>query len=157
MAAPAATARGTPTGLMLRDGHPTFVTLARHPTIAFKEKEVQPFGEDGGDPVDTTTFFNVNRRTYSPRQLMAGTEATLVCAYDPAVLLTLRQSVNVPDTVTITHPDGTTDARFAFVQKVTPQNHVEGEQPTIEVVLFPMDQDSGGAEQEPVIVSVAGT
>lgn len=157
MSAPTATARGTPTGLPLTDGHPTFVTLARFPTISFWEKEVQPFGEDGGDPVDITTFFNANRRTYAPRQLMAGTEMTIVAAYDPAVLGTLRQAVNVRDVATVTHPDGTTEARHATVTKVTPQNNTEGEQPTIEVVVFPLDADDDNVEREPVIVSVTGT
>jgi hypothetical protein len=158
MAAPSATARGTPTGIMLTDPHPTHITLGRHPTIAFKEKEIQPFGDDGGDPIDCTTFFNNRRRSYAPRQLISGTEATVTAAYDPSVLGVLRASINVPDTVTITHPDGSTEARFAFVQKVTPSSNTsDGDQPTIEVVLFPMDQDDDGNEQEPVLVNVAGT
>jgi hypothetical protein len=157
MAAPSATARGTPTGRKLLDGHPTLITFARFPTVNFWEVSGTPMGEDGGDPVDITTFFNTNRRTYAPRQLMEGTEGTWTVAYDPAVLSTIRQMINIHDTCTVTHPDGSTEARFAYLRSFIPQENSEGEMPLAEVTIQPLDVDTSGAEQEPVIVSVAGT
>ena len=58
MAAPTIGTKPTPTGVPLRDGQWTHISFAADETVGFWEKTVQPFGFDGGEPVDQTTMHN---------------------------------------------------------------------------------------------------
>jgi hypothetical protein len=142
---------------VLRDGMRTTVTLARFPAISFKEKTVTPPGFDGGDAIEQTTMFNEDVRTKWPRQLFEMTDASATVAYDPGVFGQIRQCINIPDTITVTYPDGTTQAAWGYLQKFEPGELQEGEQPEADVTFVFMNQDEDGVEQYPVIAEVTGT
>jgi hypothetical protein len=157
MAAPTPTARQDPAGIRLEDGYRTLVTFASIPTASLWEISITPPGMDGGDPVDTTTMHNDDYRTMAPRALITLTEFTFTAAYDPNFYNQLLTIVNVETTVTVTFPDGSTLAFFGFLQKIEPEELVEGTMPTVSVTVCPTNTDSTGAEQPPVLTSVAGT
>lgn len=157
MAAPAATVRQAPAGLMMEDGFPTKYTFERFPAVSFAEKSCQPPGIDGGDAIETKTMHNVTWETMAPRQLMKLTEGKITAAYDPAVLSTIVQMINVNDVISVTFPDGTTWAFWGFLQKFEPSDMSEGEHPEADITIVPTNRDNDGAEQGPVIVEVAGT
>jgi hypothetical protein len=159
MAAPVTTARVTPTGLKMTDGHPTFIAFAIEPGVQFWEKEAKPPGRDGGEKIDITTFFNTRQRTYAPRALQEGTDSTLKVAYNPAVEEKIMAMVNNPGSITVHYPGnfGTTDF-FGYLQKWEPDTFVEGTQPTANVTIVQTDYDPvNGVEQDPVYKTAGGT
>ena len=161
MAATPATAlaRGTPAGLPLRDGFYTVITFGTDDTLSIWEKSTTPPGQDGGDPIDTTTFHNSVFRTKYPRTLIETTDGTIVCAYDPGDLDAILGHINVNQSITVTFNDESTQAFWGYMKSFTPNEHSDGEQPeaTVEFVITNTDsaflEDTGG----PAIVSVAGT
>ena len=85
MAAPANTARGTPTGSggttnQLRDGYQTLIAFALDATVEFWEKTVQPPGINGGDPIVTNTMHNATYGTMAARTLVNYTPVNIVAA-----------------------------------------------------------------------------
>ena len=158
MAAPVATLRQDPTGIKLDDGYRTLVTFATDPDICFWEKEVTPPGLDGGDAVETFTMHNDRWRTMAPRALITMTEFELTCAYDPAIYTAALALVNVKTTVTVQFPDGSTLAFYGYLRTFEPDALSEGEQPEATITVQPTNADpQTGAEEGPVLVSVAGT
>ena len=155
MAAPSATSRSTPSGIPLRDGHSTLITLAADADISFWEKTVQPPGIDGGDPVNATTMHNTTYRVQRPSSLISLTEVTSTVAYDPAVYTQILAVVNVETTITITFADGSTVAFFGYLQKFEAQEVEEGEQPEAEITIVPTNWDSSNSvEAGPAVASV---
>jgi hypothetical protein len=158
MAAPSATARSTPGGKWLKSGHPTKITISLDPDISFWEKAVKTFGRTNGDKIETTTMFNTRRRTFAPRPLIEYTDVEATCAYDPAVATQLDAILGVEGTVTVTHPDGSTEAAFGYLMSWEPDENSEGEQPTASVVFVVTSwDDSADVEAGPTLVSVSGT
>lgn len=158
MAAPTATARQTPGGIPLRDGHPTFITFAADPDISLWEKSVTPPGIDGGDPVDTVTFHNDVWRTMASRSLKTLTEASFSAAYDPAIYTQILNICNVETSVTVTFSDGSTLAFWGYLQSFEADEITEGEQPTGTATIVATNTDpANGAEADPVLNSVTGT
>ncbi len=158
MAAPAATARGTPAGIALREGFHAKITLAVNSTISFWEKTVDPPGFDGGPPIDQTTQFNVLYRTRWPRTLIDVTPISIPdAAYDPNLYTQVLSVINVNTVITISFQDASTIAFYGFLQSFNPNPMREGEQPTCSLTFVPTNMDSAFAEQAPVVVSVAGT
>jgi hypothetical protein len=158
MAAPAATARQTPAGIKLKDGHGTLVTFAADTDISLWEVEVKPPGIDGGDPIEQTTHHNVTYRTKAPQALLDLTNGEGTCQYDPNCVTQCRALINVETTLTITFPDGSTDAIFGFMQTFEPDAIVTGEPPTASFTFVPTNVEPGtSTEQGPTFVNVAGT
>lgn len=157
MSAPVATARGTPSGLKMKDGYRALITFASNPTVGLWEKTVKPPGFDGGDKIDTTTMFNDDLRTFEPRQLITMTPGGATCAYDPGVLSAIMSLINRKDTITVRFTDGTTWAFFGFLKSFTPGDMSEGAMPEATVEIEPTNKDSSDVEQLPVVVSVTGT
>lgn len=158
MTAPVATARGTPTGKRLRNGYRVLWTFARLATAPLWEISGTPMGWEGGDEIDITTFHNTRVKQKAPQALMEVTNGSGVCAYDPAYHNTIRELINIPDTVTATLPDGTTIAAYGYLKNFLPQEHTSGEMPTanFEIVITNVDPITG-AEELPVVVGVTGT
>ena len=158
MAAPVATARGTPTGNFLEDGFRSLVTFGNNSTIGLWEKSVKPPGWDGGDPVQTSTMHNVEFRTMAPRQLKTLTTSTFKFAYDPAAMDSIKTQINRKQTLTQRYSDGSTLAYYGFLQSCEFDDLVEGTQPEGTATLTPTNYDSANkVEAAPVLVSVAGT
>lgn len=139
-----------PTGTKVDDGFATLITMSGATGAGLWEKRVKPPGVDGGDPNDTTTMRNTAWRTMSPRKLKSLTPARANCAYDPAVYSILVAQINVIQTITVTHPNGSTLAFKGYLRSFEPNENKEGEQPTADAVFQPSNQDSSGAESAPV-------
>jgi hypothetical protein len=156
--APTPTARVTPTGIYLYNGHATKVTFSEDPNIEIWEKTVTPWGWDGGDGIDTTTMHNAVYRTTRPRNLVSTTEFSLTALYDAGAMTALRLLINREQTVTITYPDLTTEAIYAYVRMVERDEISEGEPPTMTVTIQPTNYDPvADVEAGPAIASIPGT
>ncbi len=155
---PTATARQTPLGIKIDDGHQTLVTFASDPDISLWEKSVTPPGEDGGDPIETTTMHNVTWRQMAARALRTLTPMTFTAAYDPIIYDSVAAIINLETTITVTFPDGSTLAFYGYLQKFEPGELVEGTQPEVTVTVVPTNSDPvDRTEQAPVLVEVSGT
>lgn len=135
------TARGTPAGTMLEDGHPTLIAFAANPTVAFWEKTVQPPGMDGGDAIDQTTMHNETYRTFASRALATMTEMTVTASYDPALYEDILDLINVEGSITIHFSDGSTVDFFGYLRVFAPQEMSEGIQPEAQVTIQPTNRD----------------
>ena len=159
MAAPSATARGTPGGIKLKDGYRSTITFARFQTVKFWEKQVQPVGFDGGDAIEQTTMFNDDYMTKAPQSLIDTVDGSATVAYDPAVLSQIAAMINIEDTITYTFKDGSTWAVFGYLKEFTPQGLEIGSQPEAEITIVHTNVDFANDDVEagPTVTSVAGT
>lgn len=158
MAAPTASTRLDPTGIMLRDGYRTLVTFTADRDLSVWEIGVTPPGLDGGDPIDTTTMHNDRWRSMSSRALITMTEFSMECAYDPVIYSQALNLINVETTITVRFPDGSTLAFYGFLKTIETNELREGEFPTCTLTVVPTNADPvTGAEENPVLVEVAGT
>lgn len=159
MAAPALTGRSSPpSGIHLQDGYRTLIAFNRNPNLLAWEKDVQPPGIDGGEQIQQTTMHNNVWRTCAPRSLKTLMEHTSTCAYDPAVYTDLVSLINMPTSITVRFPDGSTLSYFGYLKKAEIKPHVEGDQPEMTLTIVPTNWDyANHLEQGPVLVSVAGT
>jgi hypothetical protein len=153
MAAPAPTARGTPTGIKLVDGYQSLITFGDEIAINLWEKQVTPPGIEGGEPIDQTTMHNVTWRSQAPRSLKELLQTQMTVAYDPGVYDSITGHINVIQTFTVTFADGTTYAFWGWLRSFVPAALVEGTQPEATCIIEPGDQD----EDPPVLTNVAGT
>lgn len=157
MAAPQPTARATPGGTALCDGFSTLITLENDTNIEFREVEVQPFGIDGGEKIDTTDMHNSAVMTYCPQSLYEVTDANFTCRYDPAVLPSIISQINVKQEITISHSDGSTWAAWGYLRSFTPANNTKGTTPTAAGVISFCNTDASGAEYGPEYDAATGT
>jgi hypothetical protein len=139
----------------LKDGHATLITFAENGAIKLYEKTVTPPGVDGGGENDTTTMRNTNWRTRQPKALKTLTECQATCAYDPAVYDEVVAMVNVNQLITVTFSDESTVAFWGWLDKFTPGECAEGEQPEADVVIVPSNQDNDGNEIAPNYTAAA--
>lgn len=101
MAAPPTTARSTPAGLFLEDGHQTFIAFARLPTFSVWEKVVKSPMLDGGEAINVTTMHNATVRTFAARRLYTLGPSTMRVAYDPNAYDQARETLlNQPGGIT---------------------------------------------------------
>lgn len=131
------------------DGYQTLIGFASSPTVKLYEKSVTPPGMDAGGEVDTTTMHNTRYRTRNPKALITMSTSSLKAAYDPAVYPQIVALIGVNNLITITFPDGSTVAFWGWLNKFTPGELVEGEQPTADVEIIPSNQNSSGVETAP--------
>lgn len=159
MAAPATTARQTPNGRKLKDGHKTKFTFALAPDICLWEKTLKPPGFDMGDPIDTTTMFNDAWETCAQQALAKLTNGSYKCAYDPNAYNTIITSLKAKEgSCTVTYRDGSTLDFFGGIKSFIPDEHVRGTMPTATVEFFATNWDNtNNVEQGPVLTSVSGT
>ena len=158
MAAPSATARGTPSGKFLEDGFSTKVTIGSLTTISFWERTVKPMGWDSEGKINISTMFNTEFRTFAPKALITNTDITGKCLYDPAVVTQVRSVIRQETTITVRHPDGSTDAAFGFLDKFEPDENQEGTEPMASFTICITNWDAtNDVEAGPVNTSVTGT
>lgn len=158
MAAPTTTARTTPAGIKLDDGYTCKKAFTADPDVSFWEKSNKPPGIDGGEAIDTTTFFNATYRTMAARALKTLTVSTVKAAYDPNVINNILALVNVEGSVTDHFPDGSTLSYYGFLKSIEFDELVEGQQPECTITVVPTNFDPvARVEAPPVLTSVAGT
>lgn len=134
------------------DGHSTtieFSAAASIMGIVLWEKSVTPPGIDGGGENDTTTMRNLIWRTKSPKTLKTMTEFSFTAAYDPACYDEILELLQVNNQVTINFADGSSLTFWGWLDKFTPGEVVEGEQPEADVVIIPSNQNDSGVEVAP--------
>jgi hypothetical protein len=141
MAAPVPSPRGVPAGAKLDDGYRTTITVASVPTISFWERSVKPPGIDGGAPVDISTMLSNTWRVMAPRALRTLTNSTARVAYDPRLYSDIVALINVPTTITIHFPDGSSLAFYGFLQNFEPADLVEGTPPEATLTIAPTNYD----------------
>lgn len=158
MAAPTAVTRIAPVGIKLGDGYVSKLTPSADTDVSFWEKQITPFGMDGGEPVDTTTMHNSTYRTMAPRGLITATSLESTSAYDPRVLDQIVALINVETVWTVLFPDTSTWSFYGFLRSFTPGALVEGTQPEASIVVEPTNTDpSNGSEEGPNWESAAGS
>lgn len=170
MATPLPTTRANPTLLSEiyehKDGHFSRITIEADTNIDFAEINPQPFGIDGGEPIEVVNMFNSAYRIKRARQLKELTPINATVHYVPAVLDQILAIVNVETVITNTFgdtgPNGSsaTDkwATFGYLRSFTPQPLVEGQAPTANIVIQPTGWDHvNHVEAGPNWVSAQGT
>lgn len=165
MALPTLQAAGTrvspasATQIDLKDGYRTVILLdPSNPNLMLWERVVPPPGLEGGDPIDTTTMHNATYRTFHPRALITLTPITVVGGYDPQVYSEFISLINVVKEINIEFPDLSVMAFWGYTQSFTPQDHVEGDYPTANVVVVPTNWDNvNKVEAGPAYTDVTGT
>jgi hypothetical protein len=154
MAAPALTARITPTGFKLLDGYQALIAWSSEPGLDVWEIEVQPPGIDGDEQINTTTMHNEDYRTFSPRSLKTLTPHQVVVAYDPSSWENLNGLINFNDAITVIYSDGSTLSFWGYLKSVEFQPMVEGEMPRATLTIVPTNWDDDNCvEAAPVMVS----
>lgn len=157
MGAPVSIARLTPTGFRLDDGYQTLISFGVLPGLDIWEKEVQPPGIDGGDPIDTTTMHNEDYRTMAPRKLKILSEHTITAAYDPCAYVDLLTMVNVVDDITVFFPDNSQLSYWGFIRSVEFSPLVEGEQPEMTITVVPTNYDACNCVEAGPVIDCNGT
>lgn len=158
MAAPTVTARQTPAGIKLKNGHSTKIAFAADPDVSLWEIEVKPPGMDGGDAINTTTMFNSVFRTFASGNLKTLTDVTFRFAYDPNVYTQLDDLINLETAITIHYPEGTTLAFFGFLRSVEFDPLQDNVFPTGNGTITCTNCDpTTQAEEAPVLTNVPGT
>ena len=120
---------------VLTDGYQTKITIG---AITFYEKKVTPPGIDGGGEVDTTTMRSTTWRSRQPKALSTLTNCKATAAYDPSQYAAILALVHVIGTVTIEFPDAVVLTFEGWLDKFTPGELTEGEQPTAEIEIIPV-------------------
>lgn len=158
MAAPTPAAAPAPSGIKLKDGFSTVVTISSLTTLSFWIKQATPPGIDGGAAVDQTTMHNTAWVTRLFQTLLDLKEATFDAAYDPNVYNQLLTLANVNTTITFRFPEGSTLAFYGGVRMFDFKPLVRGQQPECTVTFTPTNIDPvNNVEAAPVLTSVAGT
>lgn len=141
----------------LFDGFSTTISMANFSGLLFIVRDIQPFSMDTGGPIDTTSMSNIGVRTAWVKHLLTLGEITLNVEWNPVLLPTIRANLGVPQTFVVTLPEGTLIDFFGAMDKFTPSVHKEGELPTAEVKIFPLNQNLLGAMVFPgVNVAIGG-
>jgi hypothetical protein len=160
--APTASTRSAPSGLKLKDGHgPTKAYFAFSSLAAafdLWDVEVGVPGYDNGEALDLTNQWLVTFRQFAPRYLHTLTEFKVTGFYDPVLFTELLAVKGVEGTGTIHFPDGSTLAFYCYIRMFEPTSLQEGTTPKCTITVKPTNADpTTGAEEAPVLVSVAGT
>ena len=137
----------------LDDGFSTLLTFSEDSNVQMWEKGVTPPGVSGGGENDTSTMRNTTWRTKSPKGLISMMPASATVAYDPAVYDEIIAMCNVNQQITVTFPDDSTLVFWGWIDEFTPNEAVEGEQPTADLTIIPSNQNAAGTETAPVYSS----
>jgi len=136
----------------LKDGFGITVAFAGHDfTLTMDPSSITPPGADGGDAIDTSTHSNTKYRTKHPKSLVEITDASFTAAYDPAVWDDIISAINDNVAITFTFPQAKGNlVVYGYLKSFTPNELVEGEQPTAECVIVITNENGSGVETAPV-------
>jgi len=150
MAAPVITNRGVPNGIKLDDPHPTFINLGVHTTLAIWEKEVTPFGYEGGEPIMTGTMHNTRYHTKTPQDLINMTPASVRVAYDPSQENDILSLINEPIEISVIYANGQAMAVWGWARSFVkdPISFGGPNQPTGMITLEASCTDPNTGEEE---------
>lgn len=159
MAAPVATVRQSPNGIIVPDGYKSLITFARLPDAPFWEKSLTTGGLEGGDEIDISTMHNSKTKTARARKLYKPKKITVKAGYDAKFKNVVRSTlINVETTITETEPDGSTYAYFGYLQDVEFGEKTEGGFPEVTLTIIQTNYDPANhVEAEAVFVEVVGT
>lgn len=158
MTPPAPTARVNPTGVRLKNGYRTLITMSGNASIGLWEKTIGLPGLDGGDAIDITNMHSVTWREMAVRSLMTLTEFQFTAAFKPSSYIDLMAQINVEQAFTIHLPLGYRLVFYAALRVVEFSAMTEGEAPEATCTVTPTNVDpiTGGSEP-PVLLTTAGT
>jgi hypothetical protein len=143
---------------MIEDGYRCLITFARQPNISIWEVETEPSGPDNEEGIKTSNFRNVRYRTMAPRKLISNTPVNVVGAFDPSAMATFDAMCGQKDTITETHPDGSTQCYYGYLKQVKYPRYKEGDYPNATFTIVPTNWDpTNHVEAGPVWTSVSGT
>lgn len=159
MAAPATTARSTPTGIHLDEGFSTLIAFARDVTVSFWERIVKPLSLDGQDKIDVTTMHNTKYMTSRPGTLIEIGDTTSTVGWDPNVYNNIIDNLLLQEgSITVNLPDGSTIDFYGFLRLFDPGDMEKNAFPEASVEIVATNWDSvNSVEQGPVFTSVSGT
>lgn len=135
-----------------KDGFATLVDIAG---ATLYEKGVQTPGLDGGGAIETTTMRNTTYRTKAPKSLIDVTDISFRAAFDAIALTTLIASINVNQEITLTFPDTSTLVVWGWLDKFTPDESVEGEQPEAQCTIVVSNVNGSDVETAPAYTAPA--
>ncbi len=135
---------------ILEDGFKTLISFALEPSILLEEITVTPPGRDAGGEIVLTTMRNTRYRTKAGKQLVDVTNISATVAYDPAVIEQIDDMLGINQLITITHPDGDTDAIWGILNTFEPGENSEGERPTADIEIIPTNRNDSKVETGPV-------
>ena len=132
----------------LTDGQGTTIEFSIDTTLYFFPKNLTPSGWDGGGPNDVTLLSNTKYMTMMPKTLKTITALSGEAAYSTQGLKTdgsigsFAAMVNRNQQVTVTYPDGAQFTFWGYLDKLTPNQIVGGQQPTLTFTIQPTMWDS---------------
>lgn len=134
----------------INDGFSTTISFSLSPTVKFKEKTVTPPSLDGGGENETTTMRNTLWRTKQPKVLLSLGNMSFTASYDPEMYVDAVAMLNKNQLITVNFPDGSTLDFWGWLNDLTPNENVEGSQPTLNGTVMCSNQDNSGNEVAPV-------
>lgn len=158
MTAPAPVARQAPTGLFLEEGYQILITIGDDPDLSMWEIEVQPSGQDGGDPI---VIWNQFAEKWIMKAAPAHKESTPItgtCAYSTTIHQQLDGVIGKECVITTHLPDGASLAQYGYLKSLVPQRHSRGafSIADYEIVITNKDPDTQD-EEDPVYTAGTGT
>lgn len=147
MTAPAPTTRVKPTAKMLGEGFKSLITFEADPDVEILEIEVTSGGEDIGDPIPASTMHNVSRETQDAPALVATSDGSILCAYNPTSRAAIRALMGVHTTITHTYPDGSSIADFGWVRSFAEGSRTIKGRCTATIGFSYAGKDSAGNEE----------
>lgn len=157
--APPVTARTTPTGYMLPEGHRATIAFSKKPAVQFWEMTTRPAGLSVVEII-TTTQFNNRYHTSRAGHLIKVKDITGQAAYDPDFLTDIIGMLgdDVGAGVTVHNPDNSAYSYWGFLKDVEFQEFKEGQFPTLNyTVCITNWNTTTRAEEGPLVTPSSGT
>lgn len=136
---------------IIEDGHGTLFDFSDVVLTAHMEEQVSrtPGIENGGGKT-TTTHRNTTYRTSAGNKLKGIPPTTITVVYAASARSTIEASIGVNQLITITYPDGATEAIWGRIDKFEPGDATTDNQPTAQVTIIWSLRNDAGVETGPV-------
>lgn len=128
----------------LYDGQSTTFNFGTTVSLLFREKRVQPPDVDGGGRVDSTDMRNLRGRTAASKKLFTSGQMKTMGYYDPLMYTNFVSNMQVNQGINVLFPDFSMVTFYGWLEKFTPQEHQEGENPLAEVIIEISNQNGAG-------------